>query len=46
MARKGSTFIVRTVTTASPRSKVASGARLKGRLPRYVYGFVFRTMVM
>ena len=33
---------VRSVTTARPRSSVASGATSSGRLPRYVYGFVLR----
>ncbi len=46
MFRNGRTFIVRTVTTTRPRSSVASGARLNGRLPRNVYGFVLSTTVM
>jgi hypothetical protein len=35
---------VRRVTMARPRSRVASGARFNGRLPRYVYGLVLRQM--
>ena len=37
--------IVRNVRATSPRSRLACGDRSSGRLPRYVYGFVFSTTV-